>query len=633
MFHIRIKYIGFWSRYVIWVADILLSVFSTFFCYLFFHYLLGIGVDTAVSLRLLVAALIVSSLVTWVCQTYRGVIRHATLAELMRVVYAMSLKAVLFVCFSYFTYEYVGRFVYSQIIADFICSVFLLMFSRILIVSFYYNLLRKVGNTAAATVVYGTSEAAISLVNYLRNSTDNSYNIIGFITRDRQVGGFRILGCPVWYIRNTEDMKKLFDSNLVKYILFTNSIDLHADEELLSYSMEKQITLRIAPLMEGEEGLSKRIQLREVQIEDLLGRDEIKIDLDNIRKELAYRVIMVTGAAGSIGSELCRQLCKFNPKQLILFDFSETGIYQIDMELKKNYPDNQILSVIGDVRNRQRVESQVRLYRPDIIFHAAAYKHVPLMEEYPCEAVRDNVMGTRVVADVAVECGVEKFIMISTDKAVHPSSVMGATKHIAEMYVQSLGNRIKAGAIKAKTCFITTRFGNVLGSNGSVIPLFRQQIMEGGPITVTHPDIIRYFMTIPEACRLVLEAAFLGTGNDIFIFDMGKPVKIAELAKQMIKLSGLHLGVDIEIKYTGLRPGEKLYEELLYQKENNLPTSNPKIFRAKSVSVDFEEIRTQVERLIEIACTDNKQETVRMMKVIAPDYISQHSVYEKLDKN
>ena len=385
--------------------------------------------------------------------------------------------------------------------------------------------------------------------------------------------------------------------------------------------------------MEGEDGFSKQMQLREVQIEDLLGRDEIKINMDNIRRELADRTIMVTGAAGSIGSELCRQLCKFCPKQLILFDFSETGTYQIDLELKKKYPECRILSVIGDVRNRKRVESQVRLYRPDIIFHAAAYKHVPLMEEYPCEAVRDNVMGTRIVADVAVECGVEKFIMISTDKAVHPSSVMGATKHIAEMYVQSLGNKIKAGEVKGTTSFITTRFGNVLGSNGSVIPLFRQQIMEGGPVTVTHPDIIRYFMTIPEACRLVLEAAFLGKGSDIFIFDMGKPVRIADMARQMIRLSGLQPDEDIQIKYTGLRPGEKLYEELLYQKENTTSTDNPKIFRARSISVDFDEIRQRIDRLIEMACTDNKQETVRMMKAIAPDYVSQHSIYEKLDKN
>lgn len=631
MLGLKTTHIGFLSRYVIWIVDSLLSVFSTYFCFLFFHYLLELEIATRQSLQLLLLAIVVSFLLTWMCQTYRGIIRHATLAELMRIVYAMLLKAGFWLCVAYGTQEYVGLFIYSQVIADFICSVFLLMFSRTLIVSFYYNLLRKIGNTAPNTLVYGTSEAAISLANYLRNDKENAYHVIGFITRDKQMKGSRILGCSVYYIRKQEELSHLLETNHIKYILFTNNADLHADEDLLSYSIEKQITLRIAPLMEGEDGLSKRIQLREVQIEDLLGRDEIKINLSNIRKELSTRTIMVTGAAGSIGSELCRQLCKFNPKQLILFDFSETATYQIDMELRKKFPNNRILSVIGDVRNKQRVESQVKQYRPDIIFHAAAYKHVPLMEEYPCEAVRANVLGTQNVADVAVDCGVEKFIMISTDKAVHPSSVMGATKHIAEMYVQSLGNKIKSGGLKGKTCFITTRFGNVLGSNGSVIPLFRQQILEGGPVTVTHPDIIRYFMTIPEACRLVLEAAFLGTGNDIFIFDMGKPVKIADLARQMIRLSGLHPDEDIKIEYTGLRPGEKLYEELLYKKEDTTSTDNSKIFRAKSIEVDYDKMKERIGKLIEIACTDNKEETVRMMKTIAPDYVSQHSVYEKLD--
>lgn len=341
---------------------------------------------------------------------------------------------------------------------------------------------------------------------------------------------------------------------------------------------------------------------------------------------------MVTGGAGSIGSELCRQLCSFHPAHLVLFDFSETATYNINMELCNTYPDCKITSVIGNIRDVRRVESQIQLYRPNIIFHAAAYKHVPIMEEYPCEAVRTNVMGTRILADTAVKYGVEKFIMISTDKAVRPSNVMGATKHIAEIYVQSLGNAIKDGVVDGNTCFITTRFGNVLGSNGSVIPLFRKQILEGGPVTVTHPDIIRYFMTIPEACRLVLEAAFLGKGNDIFIFNMGSPVKIDDMARKMIRLSGYTPDKDIKIEYTGLRPGEKLYEELLYKEEDVLPTSNKEIFRAKSISTDYLELTSMIDKLISIAGTDDKSETVRFMKVIAPEFISQHSVYQKFDK-
>ena len=316
----------------------------------------------------------------------------------------------------------------------------------------------------------------------------------------------------------------------------------------------------------------------------------------------------------------------------VIFDFSETGTYQIDMELRNTYPECNITSVIGNVRDYQRVESQLSLYKPDIIFHAAAYKHVPIMEEYPCEAVRTNVMGTRILADAAVRHGVEKFIMISTDKAVRPSNVMGATKHIAETYVQSLGNAIKEGKVAGKTCFITTRFGNVLGSNGSVIPLFRRQILEGGPVTVTHPDIIRYFMTIPEACQLVLEAAFLGEGNDIFIFNMGAAVKIDDMARKMIRLSGLIPDKDIKIEYTGLRPGEKLYEELLYKEESTLPTSNPEIFHAESINTEYQSLLPSIEELIAIAGTDDKLETVKYMKKITPEFISQHSRYEALDK-
>jgi FlaA1/EpsC-like NDP-sugar epimerase len=341
--------------------------------------------------------------------------------------------------------------------------------------------------------------------------------------------------------------------------------------------------------------------------------------LDNIRNELSGSVIMVTGAAGSIGSELCRQLCCFNLKQLILFDFSETATYEVDMELKKRFPDRSILPIIGDVRNRDRVESQTRLYHPDIIFHAAAYKHVPMMEKYPCEAVRTNVLGTSIMADTALKYGVKKFIMISTDKAVNPSSVMGATKRLAEMYVQSLGSAIQEGNIIGKTSFITTRFGNVLGSNGSVIPLFRQQIMEGGPVTVTHPDIIRYFMTIPEAVSLVLEAGAYAKNGQIFVLNMGDPVRIADLAKNMIRLSGYEPGVEIEIKYIGLRPGEKLYEELLMNEEGMQTTENTRIFIGRQIAFDetvFRKQMKELERAAENECPDICERVKRMV----PEY-------------
>lgn len=615
--------------YIIWCIDVFLSVISSIF--LFFHYLINISIHFNQQRYILLIAVISSIVWTGICKTYEGIIRYSTLVELTRIIYAMLLKALTFVLFAYITLDYIGLFIYSIIITDFISSVFLLMCTRILTVNFYYHLLQLLKKPRQATLIYGISERGISLANYLR-SENNPYNVFGFITRKPENKKYRrLVGYQIYLIDEENSLRKLFSTLKVNCILFLSHTDLRNDEEIVQYGLENHICLRIAPFL-TEQTQWNKIQLRNIQIEDLLSREEINIDLDNIRNELSGSVIMVTGAAGSIGSELCRQLCCFNLKQLILFDFSETATYEVDMELKKRFPDRSILPIIGDVRNRDRVESQTRLYHPDIIFHAAAYKHVPMMEKYPCEAVRTNVLGTSIMADTALKYGVKKFIMISTDKAVNPSSVMGATKRLAEMYVQSLGSAIQEGNIIGKTSFITTRFGNVLGSNGSVIPLFRQQIMEGGPVTVTHPDIIRYFMTIPEACRLVLEAAFMGQGNDIFIFDMGKPVKITDMACRMIKLAGLQPDKDIEIVYTGLRPDEKLYEELLYNEENSTPTLNPKIFKGISLKQDYDKIKPALQQLVEVAQTDNKKETVYQLKQIVPEFKSMNSVYEALDE-
>lgn len=617
--------------YIIWCIDVFLSVISSFSIFLFFHYLINISIHFNQQRYILLIAVISSIVWTGICKTYEGIIRYSTLVELTRIIYAMLLKALTFVLFAYITLDYIGLFIYSIIITDFISSVFLLMCTRILTVNFYYHLLQLLKKPRQATLIYGISERGISLANYLR-SENNPYNVFGFITRKPENKKYRrLVGYQIYLIDEENSLRKLFSTLKVNCILFLSHTDLRNDEEIVQYGLENHICLRIAPFL-TEQTQWNKIQLRNIQIEDLLSREEINIDLDNIRNELSGSVIMVTGAAGSIGSELCRQLCCFNLKQLILFDFSETATYEVDMELKKRFPDRSILPIIGDVRNRDRVESQTRLYHPDIIFHAAAYKHVPMMEKYPCEAVRTNVLGTSIMADTALKYGVKKFIMISTDKAVNPSSVMGATKRLAEMYVQSLGSAIQEGNIIGKTSFITTRFGNVLGSNGSVIPLFRQQIMEGGPVTVTHPDIIRYFMTIPEACRLVLEAAFMGQGNDIFIFDMGKPVKITDMACRMIKLAGLQPDKDIEIVYTGLRSGEKLYEELLYNEENSTPTLNPKIFKGISLKQDYDKIKPALQQLVEVAQTDNKKETVYQLKQIVPEFKSMNSVYEALDE-
>lgn len=626
---LKIGQIEFLSSHLIWVVDSCLSVISTLFIYLLFSYTLGINIDGTLMRNMVILSIVTSFLYTRICKTHQGIIRHTTVAELTRLVYAMFLKAVTFLILAHVTLEYVGRFIYTLIFADFICSIFLQMFMRALIVNFYIHVIHFTSKPKYNIFIYGTSRAAVGLANYLRGD-DSQYKVKGFLTRNRSESSLRIMGYPILYLNTTEDIEKALKHHKVDTILFANADDLHGNESLTAYSLEHDIALRIAPMVEAGDN-SASFQLRNVQIEDLLGRDEIIVNMNKLKEGLTNRIIMVTGAAGSIGSEICRQLCSFKPQLLILFDFSETATYEINMELRKNFPDVNIQTIIGDVRDQVRVESQISRYRPHMIFHAAAYKHVPLMEEHPCEAVHTNIGGTRIVAEAAIRYNVEKFVMISTDKAVRPSNVMGATKRLAEMYVQSLGTAIKEGTIQGNTSFITTRFGNVLGSNGSVIPLFRKQIEAGGPITVTHPDIIRYFMTIPEACRLVLEAAFLGEGNDIFIFDMGKPVRIVDLAKKMISLSGLRQGIDIKIKYTGLRPGEKLYEELLYQKENTLPTDNPKIFRAQTIRYEHQQIREHINRLLNTAYTYNKLETVRFMKYIDPEFKSQSSIYESLD--
>ncbi len=624
---LRMSYL---NPYIIWGADCILSFLCSLLSFLFYHYLINVSVDVELLHHFLWVALIASFVWTGVCKTFRGIIRYSTMVELTRVIYAMMLKALTFTVAAYIVLDYVGLFAYSVIITDFIGSVFLLMSVRVFIVNFYYHLLWLLKKPKQVTLIYGVTEGAINLANHLRNG-NGSYDVIGFVTRQAENKKLRVAGYTIYLIDEKGGLQKLFSTLKVDCVLFLSTTDLHGDEEIVQYGLEHNISLRVLPFLTGQEQWTD-IQLRNIQIEDLLSREEINIDLENIRHELAGKVILVTGAAGSIGSELCRQLCRFELKQLVLFDFSETATYAIDMELRKKFPGCNVVPVIGDVRNRDRVESQIKCYRPDIIFHAAAYKHVPMMEKFPCEAVRTNVLGTRIVADMALKYDVKKFIMISTDKAVHPSSVMGATKRLAEMYVQSLGSAIKEGILPGKTAFVTTRFGNVLGSNGSVIPLFRQQIMEGGPVTVTHPDIIRYFMTIPEACRLVLEAAFMGQGNEIFIFDMGKPAKIADMARRMIKLAGLQPDKDIQIVYTGLRPGEKLYEELLYNKENATPTANPKIFRGISIERDYAKVEPALRRLVEVAHTDNKEETVALLKQIVPEFKSVNSVYEALDK-
>lgn len=487
-------------------------------------------------------------------------------------------------------------------------------------------------NAVHRVLVYGTGDKAVSALFRLRNSPH--YHIEGFITFGEKISGHRIAGMDVCYFQNPDDIISNANKYGISGILFPYVADARAEQDrLIEYCKEANLRTYIVPgIDEFTEGASLSNYIRKIRIEDLLGREEIKISIKEIVENFSNKVIMVTGAAGSIGSELCRQLATFGVKQLILFDNAETPLHNIRLELEDKFPELNFNPVVGDVRSLPRLDFVFRKYKPQVVFHAAAYKHVPLMEENPCEAVWVNVCGSCQVADKCVEYGVEKMVMVSTDKAVNPTNIMGCTKRLAEIYVQSLGLAIERGEIKGHTIFVTTRFGNVLGSNGSVIPRFREQIEHGGPVTVTHPEINRFFMTIPEACRLVMEAATFSTGTQIFVFDMGTPMKIVTLAERMIQLAGLEAGKDIKIEFTGLRPGEKLYEEVLATKENTIPTNHERIFVAKAREYPYERASEVVKRLTKYATLVTIPQMVQLMKHTVPEFKSRNSEYEIYDK-
>ena len=623
------------NRWIIFLIDLFLSVFSTVTSLALVSYILDWNYTDQIILTVFLASLFCSTASFLVCQTYKGIIRHSAFTETGRIAMSSSLKVATILPVLLFTTGLLSfrGFLLGSVV-DFFLTFFILTIFRAFLITLYTFMVSSiVSNRKDKLFIFGHEDSSPALLNDSFLRENSSYQVEGFLRFGQRVS-MRIGLYKVYFITDQEEFSRLVNRYNIKAILFTDYKAVKEESERLVRFCEKEkVRMLLLPsLDELKGGKLKMRALPEVRIEDLLGREEIRINMEEIAGSLKGKVVLVTGAAGSIGSELCRQLCHFGLKQLVLFDSAETPMHNIRLELEEKFPDVEFTPVMGDIRMIHRVESIYQRFHPQLVFHAAAYKHVPLMEENPCEAVHTNVYGTRNVADMAVKYDVDKFIMVSTDKAVNPTNVMGASKRLAEMYVQSLSIAISKGRQSGKTRFITTRFGNVLGSNGSVIPRFREQLAKGGPLTVTHPDIIRYFMTIPEACRLVLEAAFMGKGNEIFVFDMGTPVKIADLARRMIELAGLIPGEDIEIKYTGLRPGEKLYEELLATKENTLPTENEKIYRAQVREYDYEDICTLMSPLIDLAIKVDKMGTVRMMKGIVPEFKSKNSIYEALDK-
>lgn len=563
--------------------------------------------------------------------TYDGILRYSSFVDLQRVGYAVLTGAVLsyvahfgMMQIPYFRSVYVGG---ADIMLASLLSTLLLWAVRVLVKTVYDVSIDKLN--ARATLIYGVTKGGMGLAKQVRNDKTLKMSLAGFVSDEEHVKHRVLMGLSVYPLDS--NLKNVIRKHHVECLLVAQGAldSFRNNKELQDDLLSAGVHIYIPKANEWNPAQPQTQQLKEVSIEDLLPRDEIKIDLESVADTLRGKCVLVTGSAGSIGSEIVKQICKFGPREMVLIDSAETPQHDIRLMMAKNFPEIKAETIVTSVSGIIRMEDIFSRYRPDYVFHAAAYKHVPMMENNPSESIENNVYGTKILADMAVKYGVKKFVMISTDKAVNPTNVMGCSKRICEIYVQSLDHAIKTGKINGVTQFVTTRFGNVLGSNGSVIPLFKRQIKAGGPVTVTDPNIIRFFMLIPEACKLVLEAGTKGNGGEIFVFDMGNPVKIADLAKRMIKLSG---ATGVEIKYTGLRAGEKLYEEVLNKEETTMPSFHDKIRIAKVRQYDYDTVERDIEDLVEISKHYDDMATVKKMKEIVPEFKSNNSVYEVLDK-
>jgi len=612
-------------RWIILCIDLLICFFSMVLAYLLRFNFARIPKVESDSFALVFPYVIASRFFSfYLSKTYMGIVRYTGAKDAARIFTVLTLGTV-FLCLTNLCTWYSSRmFVipFSILVIEYMSTTFIMLSSRFVFKALYFEL-KNPSRQKTNVIIFGAGEAGIITKRTLDRDGGMKYKVLAFIDDNPRKSGHKLEGITIHPFSRLQEL--LRGNEVAQIIISVQRLPALRKQDIIELCLQYDThVLHVPPVSSWINGELSFNQIRSVKIEDLLERDPIRLDEDNIRSQLFQKTVLVTGAAGSIGSELVRQIARYNPGLLILLDQAESPLYEMEMELKDALSEGRFEVVIGDIRNADRMNNLFRTFLPQVVFHAAAYKHVPMMENNPSESIFTNVLGTKVMADLAVQYGVEKFVMISTDKAVNPTNVMGASKRIAEIYAQALGR-------KSATKFITTRFGNVLGSNGSVIPRFRRQIEKGGPVTITHPDITRYFMTIPEACQLVLEAGAMGQGSEIFIFDMGKSVKIIDLAKKMIKLSGLTLDKDIQIEITGLRPGEKLYEELLNDKEKTVPTHHSQILVARVKEYDFEIISNDISQLIHLFDKQENTAIVVKMKQIVPEYISNNSVFEKLD--
>ena len=616
------------SQWAVLIADILLFVIAFFMNEILNNNILQRGFTAPLMVKLGLT-LMVTLVFFFVTGSYRGIIRHAGMNDILKIMISTVGSAMVFAVIWYINNHLSDPNRFASVLLSYRSAATLYMLlavmmiiMRLFVQRIYNDYFRRRRNTVNV-VIYGAGAAGIIAYNALHQDAGTEYHVVAFIDDDMSKVNQELNGVPVMRARKVLDPKFLKQKEVTQLIIAIPTIRIKHKQAISTKALDLGLTVKAVPhVSTWLNGSFSSNQIQDIKIEDLLEREPIKMDNINIVREVVDKTVLVTGAAGSIGSEICRQLMLYKPTKVVMLDQAESPMYDLQFELKNTYKNDleRMEFVIANVKDKARMEEVFEMYHPQLVYHAAAYKHVPFMEENPYEAVYINVFGTRNIADLSIKYGVQKFVMISTDKAVNPTNVMGATKRMAEIYIQSRSNDT--------THFVTTRFGNVLGSNGSVIPLFKKQLAAGGPLTVTHKDIIRYFMTIPEACNLVLEAGAMGEGGDIFVFDMGKPVKIYDMARKMIQLSGMH---NIEIKEIGLRPGEKLYEELLATKENNIPTYHPKIMRAQVRRYPLDAIDAEYNQLWDILETMDDMKIVGKMKSIVPEFLSNNSVYCKLD--